>query len=67
MPDNPLKPPTSLLCKLGSLAVHVDEFLSTDSHQFDLTAIKQILVDDELTAWIDSMNKLALLPVKRKK
>jgi hypothetical protein len=65
--DNPLKPSPSLLCKLGSLAVHTEEFLSADSHEFDLTAIKQLLNDDELKTWIDAMNKLAMLPVKRKK
>lgn len=56
----------TLLVKLGSLAVHVDEYLSPDGHPFDLEAIRQILNDAEVTDWLAEMDKLAFLPRKRK-
>jgi hypothetical protein len=57
-------PPLTLLCKLGSLAVHVDEALSDDSHHYDWTAIHLLLDDPEVKQWITDMG--ALLPKKRK-
>jgi hypothetical protein len=62
---DPLTPSPSLLCKLGSLAVHVDEFLSPDAHHFDKAAISQLLTDAEVTDWLSEMGKLSLIPVKR--
>lgn len=62
---NPLKPSTSLLCKLGSIVVHVEEMLSPSGHQFDKTALDQLLKDSEVREWISGMDKLAMLPVKR--
>lgn len=63
-PD-PLAPSAGLLCKLGSLAVHVDEFFSPHGHEVDKTAITQLLIDPEVVAWVYAMSKLAMLPVKR--
>ncbi len=60
-----LKPPMSLLCKLGSVVVHAEEFLSGDTHQFDLLALKQLIEDSEVKEWIEKMNQMALLPKKR--
>ena len=57
-------PSLTLLCKLGSLAVHVDEALSNDSHEFDWTAIHLLLDDPEVKQWIVAMGPL--LPKKRK-
>lgn len=57
-------PPLSLLCKLGSIAVHVDEALSDDGHQYDWTAIHMLLDDPEVKQWIVAMGPL--LPKKRK-
>jgi hypothetical protein len=61
---NPQNPSLALLCKLGSVAVHVDEALSDDSHQYDWTAIHMLLDDPEVKQWIIDMG--ALLPKKRK-
>ncbi len=61
---NPLEPTTALLCKLGSLIVHADEYLLM-GHEFDRNAFDSILDDVEVKEWIKAMNKLALLPVKR--
>ncbi len=60
-----LKPSISILVKLGSIAVHVDEFFSPGGHEFDKTAIEQLLQDDEIKEWISQMTKAATLPVKR--
>jgi len=66
---NPLFPaPTiSLLVKLGSIAVHVDELLSPHGHTFDKDAIRSLLSDDEVKEWLGKMDKAAFLPKKRNK
>jgi hypothetical protein len=63
---DPLKPSLALLCKLGSIAVHVDETMSSDGHIFDAAALKQLNADPEVQAWIADMTKMALVPTKRK-
>ena len=63
--SDPLKPPVSLLVKLGSIAVHAEEHWSTTGHVFDRTAAEQLLQDKEVRAWLKAMNKMAMLPVKR--
>jgi hypothetical protein len=63
-PD-PEKPSLPLLVKLGSIIVHADEFTTPGGHEFDLVAIKQLLADPEVEAWIKDMG--ALLPVMRQK
>lgn len=62
---DPLKPNAGLLCKLGSLVVHVDEAIRPGGHELDVAAMKGILRDPEVIAWLDDMDGLALLPVKR--
>jgi hypothetical protein len=64
---NPLKPKPSILLKLGSIAVHVDEMLSPEGHAFDREAIKSLLGDAEVQAWLRDMDKMAYLPVRRNK
>lgn len=59
-------PSLSILIKLGSIAVHTDEMLSASGHAFDLAVLESLLKDPEITAWVEEMTKLALLPVKRK-
>ncbi len=61
-----LNPSINLLVKLGSIAVHVDEMLSPDGHNFDRVAIEQLLKDPEVKDWIKQMTAAAMLPVKRK-
>lgn len=62
-----LKAPTlTLLVKLGSIAVHADEFISPYGHQFDQDALKSLLDDAEVKAWLKEMDELAFLPKKRK-
>ena len=63
--SDPMKPSSKILIYLGSIAVHADELTSKDGHPFDLITTRGLLDDPELKAWIKSMTKLALLPVKR--
>lgn len=60
-----LKPPLTVLCKLGSLAVHVEEARSKIGHPFDWSAIDSILSDQEVKEWLAVMDRGAFLPVKR--
>lgn len=57
--------PLTLLMKLGSIAVHADELLSADGHDFDRVAIRSLLSDPEVEAFVADMTAKALLPVKR--
>jgi hypothetical protein len=63
--SDPLKPPASVLIKLGSIAVHVEEFFSPHGHHYDKTALDQLLADPEVQEWRKAMAKMAFLPVKR--
>lgn len=63
--QGPLNPTVSLLCKLGSIVVHADEAMSPHGHQFDAVALKGLIADPEVSAWLDGMRKGAFLPVKR--
>jgi len=60
-----LKPEVTVLIKLGSIAVHADEYLSPKGHEFDVVALKALLEDPEIVEWLEEMNKMAFLPVKR--
>lgn len=62
--DEMLAPSLALLMKLGSIAVHADEMLSTDGHVFDRVALKSLLTDPDVVAWIKKMGEL--LPRKRR-
>lgn len=63
---NPLTPSPALLCKLASVAVHADELMSPDGHQFDKAALESVLRDEEVAEWIAVMTKEGMAPVKRK-
>lgn len=63
--NNVLKPSASILTKLGSLYIHIEETISNKGHSFDIESIKGILADEELQEWIKGMDKLALIPKKR--
>lgn len=60
-----LTPPIALLCKIGSVVVHTEEFLSPSGHPFDRTEIERLLRDPDIIAWVKEMHMLALLPIKR--
>ena len=58
-----LKPSLKILTALGSIAIHVEEAMSGNGHNFDVIAIKTLLHDADLRQWIKDMG--ALMPVKR--
>lgn len=61
-----LQPSVTLLCKLGSIVVHADEMTgSPDAHQFDVIALRTLLEDPDVKAWLYAMTKKGYLPVKR--
>lgn len=63
---NPIQNPTAtLMVKLGSIAVHVEEMLSPQGHAFDKIALEQLLKDREVTEWLMAMDAVALIPKKR--
>ena len=61
----PLQPSPALLCKLGSIAVHADEMMSADGHDFDKIALQGLISDPEVADWIKQMNAMAMVPRKR--
>lgn len=63
---DPLKPPATVLVKLGSIAIHVEEMLQPHGHAFDKHALDSLMNDPEVAHWLSAMDKMALLPVKRK-
>lgn len=61
--ENPLKPSLALLAKLGSIVAHVAEAMGAGGHSFDVVAIKALLLDPEIKAWIKNIGPF--IPVKR--
>jgi hypothetical protein len=55
----------SLLVKLASIAVHLEEARSAKGHHFDWTTIDSLLADPEVRAFLDAPENAALLPLKR--
>ena len=64
-PQKVLQPSAGLLCKLGSIAVHVEEAMSAKGHAFDVLALKPLVADQEVQEWLAGMSRLALVPRKR--
>ena len=60
------KTPVTLLVKLGSIVVHTEEMLSPDGHHFDRIALQSLLDDTDVRSWLAQMDKMSLLPKKRK-
>lgn len=60
-----LQPSPSLLCKVGSIIVHIEEGTGSGGHPFDIMTMRQLLNDPEVVQWMASMRSMALLPVKR--
>lgn len=53
----------TLQAKLAAIVVHADEMLGPDGHHFDTAALRALVVDPEVAAWVESLGPLA--PVKR--
>ncbi len=63
--SDPLKPDRALLCKLGSIIIHVEEYGGETGLEIDMEIIRSLLKDDQLQGWLFGMNEMGLLPVKR--
>lgn len=63
--NDPLKPSATLLIKLGSLIVHLEEQASSKGHHVDAYAIAALQQDPEVIEWMKKMTGMAFLPVKR--
>lgn len=59
------KPSLSVIVKLGSIVVHVDELLSPDGRNLDKEVILNLMKDTEVKEWIAAATKAGFLPVKR--
>ncbi len=53
-----------LKIKIGCLIVHVEEFLSSDGHEFDRLQILSSLEDKSIKEFVESIDPV-FLPVKR--
>lgn len=62
---DPLKPNAGLLCKLASLIVHANEFMSPGGHHVDKTALDGLRADADVQAWLKAMTMMGMAPVKR--
>ena len=62
--STPMKPNQGLLMKLGSIIVHLEEYIETDIHT-DLKAAQALISDAEVVTWLKEMTAKGLLPVKR--
>ena len=58
-------PSAGLLCKLGSIVVHIDEAAGAGGHEFDWAAIRSLIADREVQDWLIGMDGSGLLPKKR--
>ena len=62
---DPMFPSAGLLCKLGSALAHADEAMSENGVALDEQTFRGLLADPEVQMWINAMNGMGLLPVKR--
>lgn len=64
--DNPALTPTpALLTKLALMFVHIEEYMSSGSPEFDKIVVKGIVEESEVREWLSNMRKLGLVPEKR--
>ena len=61
-----IKAPTPIVgVRLASIAIHAEEMVE-DGHPLDIAAVRGLLADADVRAYLDYLRPLALLPVKRK-
>ena len=63
--QDPFSPDPALLAKLGSIIIHAEEFLSEGGHPFDKVAFQSGMNDKDVQNWLESMQAMAMIPVKR--
>jgi hypothetical protein len=60
---NPLYPTTSILCKLGSIALEVENVVKPLAPLFDFSEVMALLNDGEVQEWLHEMRKRMLVPI----
>lgn len=60
-----MNPSTSVLAKLASIVVHVEEMTSDNGHEVDRIALETLLSDPEVQTFIRAGRTLAMVPEKR--
>lgn len=70
MPDshNPAslpKPTEAVAIRMASALIHADEFMSPHGHEFDLEAFRRVFDDPDVSAYLQELDALALLPLRR--
>lgn len=55
--------PVVLAAKLVAIVVHTQELFGPQGHHFDREALKALLADEDVNAWVKALGVLA--PVKR--
>lgn len=63
--SDPLKPSPAVLVRLGSALIHAEEAMSPTGEEVDRFGFAQLMKDPLVVEWIEGMNGLAMLPVKR--
>lgn len=59
--SDPLTPAPSLIAKVGSILVHVEEGAGADGHHYDWIAVRSLLADREVQDWLDGLRRHAML------
>jgi len=54
------------MCKLANIVGHTTEGAGDDSHPFDIAALRPLLADAEVQAWLADMRRAGLAPLPRK-
>jgi hypothetical protein len=62
---NPLAPDVQTLVLLGSALIHAEEYMSENGHDVDKIAFDDVMNNPKVKAWVEQMNGLAMLPLKR--
>lgn len=65
MIEGTLNPSLTLLCKLASIVVHIEEKESANGHAYDKVALDSALNDPEVKLWVEQMTSFGFAPVKR--
>jgi hypothetical protein len=55
----------SVVVKLGSILVHIDEGLTAEGHPFDFETIRSLLADRDIQALLKFLDRDGLLPLRR--
>lgn len=64
--SDPFTPSPTLIAKVGSILVHVEEGSEEGGHHYDWVAVRSLLADRDVQEWLDGLRRHAMVPVKRR-